>query len=497
MKWKERGMVFMKMINKNYFQYLIKQHKRLLILINVIGFILIPFLTLIFMLNDPHDLSTFSSIITIAFGFIISFLAPIYLFSFLQKKKSTNLYFSLPIKKESLFVTTSLFSLFATIIPVVIDFIIAISIAARSSLFYTSIGMIILTLFEIIIYMILTQGLSACITVLCQNTFDSFIVNAAYLIAPCLLFLGLLMNASNCAETIMMGYGNYTSALENLIYYLSFPFTGFFQVFYTIKNNDMISFIPTIYWCVIMILSYVLSYRLFIKRNAEMSENHTQSFFMYPLLIVIVTFSLVLCVVDLSNNNMSTTFTIMTIAFIFVIYLIMYFVSVRKVYFHWKIPVIFLLLLACSFGFSQIYQNTKGFGTLSEYPSEEYDGKVNLSASFSKGIQHDNKNIDFMTLDSQNKNTRELVIQFQKELLNSGLIVEYHNYVGSNNWVTIDFDYEKSINNESVQRSYYIIGQKNIDHFMKMYDTLLNTIKTNKEYTCHHDEYSTNDSYEE
>ena len=42
MKWKERGMV--SMINKDYFKYLIKQNKKYLILIYVIG-IIIPFLT--------------------------------------------------------------------------------------------------------------------------------------------------------------------------------------------------------------------------------------------------------------------------------------------------------------------------------------------------------------------------------------------------------------------------------------------------------------------
>ena len=43
MKWKERGMV--SMINKDYFKYLIKQNKKYLILIYVVG-IIIPFLTL-------------------------------------------------------------------------------------------------------------------------------------------------------------------------------------------------------------------------------------------------------------------------------------------------------------------------------------------------------------------------------------------------------------------------------------------------------------------
>ena len=478
----------MKMMNINYFQYLIKQHKRLLIFINVIGIIMIPFFTLMYAFNTPHDLNVFSSIMAMIFGFIISFLAPIYLFSFLQKKKSTNLYFSLPIKKESLFITTSLFSLFATIIPVVIDFTIAIVLTNNigNRFFDTSFGSLILTVFQIIIYMLVTQGLTTCITLLCQNTFDSFVVNVAYVLAPCLLFLGLLINASICAESIMIGQGNYASIIENLIYYLSFPYTGFYQVFYTIQNNDIISLIPTLYWFIIMVISYVLSYRLFIKRRAEMSENHTQSLFMYPLLIVIVTFSLILTVFNLSNNDFSDTFLIMTLAFIFVVYLIMYYVSVRKVYFNWKIPAIFILLLAGSLGFTQIYQSTQGFGTLSEYPSEEYDGKLILVTNFSKNVKFENSEINYMTLDSRNGNTRQLIIQFQKEILKSGMISKDFY---SDEYACISLFYSKEKNNDSVNRHYYLVDQENINKYLKMYENLLKTIKSNKDYTCHHYEY--------
>ena len=99
MKWKERGMV--SMINKDYFKYLIKQNKKYLILIYVIG-IIIPFLLInkfdYAPLND-ENITRFAQIIPLAYGFMLSFIVPIYLFSFLQKKKSNILYFSLPIKK--------------------------------------------------------------------------------------------------------------------------------------------------------------------------------------------------------------------------------------------------------------------------------------------------------------------------------------------------------------------------------------------------------------
>ncbi len=90
----------MKMINKNYFRYLIRQNKRYLLLIWLISFILTPFLTINFLNNGNGENFGQIVVITSMFGFLISFVVPIYLFTFLQKKKSNILYFSLPIKKR-------------------------------------------------------------------------------------------------------------------------------------------------------------------------------------------------------------------------------------------------------------------------------------------------------------------------------------------------------------------------------------------------------------
>ena len=48
---------------------------------------------------------------------------------------------------------------------------------------------------------------------------------------------------------------------------------------------------------------------------------------------------------------------------------------------------------------------------------------------------------------------------------------------------------EQEKNNDSVNRHYYIVDQENINKYLKMYENLLKTIKSNKDYTCHHYEY--------
>ena len=100
----------------------------------------------------------------------------------------------------------------------------------------------------------------------------------------------------------------------------------------------------------------MINYHLFLKRTLEKSETYTKSIFMYPLIIILSTLSMMLFVYDLGDLKMTT----LMFSVIFIIYLIMYYFSKRKVYFSWKIPSLFILLIIGCIGFSNIYSNTKG-----------------------------------------------------------------------------------------------------------------------------------------
>ena len=92
MKWKERGMV--SMINKDYFKYLIKQNKKYLILIYVIG-IIIPFLLINKFDYAPlygENITRFAQIIPLAYGFMLLSLFICFLFY----KKRKVIYFTFP-----------------------------------------------------------------------------------------------------------------------------------------------------------------------------------------------------------------------------------------------------------------------------------------------------------------------------------------------------------------------------------------------------------------
>lgn len=487
MKWKERGMVFMKMINKDYFKYLIKQNRRLLFLIWLIGFIVIPFLTLISSGYDSYILENYKSIIALMYGFVISFLAPIYLFSFLQKKKSTILYFSLPIKKESLFITTALFSLFATVVPVVIYYSIALLISFNKYPFL--LGDFILSILIIIVYMICQQAFVTTITMLCQNTLDSFVANAAYVVAPLIIFACFFSYISGQANLIMMGYGNYTDSFSSIIHYISIPYNGLYELMYSRLDVNFADKKIIIYWVIMTFIFIFAAYKLFLKRNMEQSENRTKSIFIYPVLITAIIFSLMFVMYGEGFNEAK----IIVYAFIFILYLIMYFFAVRKVYFTWKIPAVFIVFIICCVGFADVFNNTNGFGTLSEYPNIEEQASFTFTASSSKEISfHENK-VTHFTIDSKNKNTISLFLEFHKELIDKK-IISYWGKEISTDTITIDIYYFDTYHHQT-DRTYIIDSDKNLEKFIEMYDKFLETVNSDNQYTCHHNEYLPSDDY--
>ena len=95
MKWKERGMV--SMINKDYFKYLIKQNKKYLILIYVVG-IIIPFLTLNSLIPDPYvdyQIARIPGMISLIYGFCIIMYCTDIIYFLLYKKRKV-IFFTFP-----------------------------------------------------------------------------------------------------------------------------------------------------------------------------------------------------------------------------------------------------------------------------------------------------------------------------------------------------------------------------------------------------------------
>lgn len=360
------------------------------------------------------------AIITSIYGLTISFIVPIYLFAFLQKKKSNILYFSLPIKKESLFIKTSYFAIFSTIVPVIVNYLIAIMI---NNLFLPApINYQLLSVILLIVYMMCIQSFTTVIVLLCQNILDSFLVSLAYMLVPILFYGCYEIYLSSLSNQFMIGTGNYTAVFNPMFNYICIAYNAVTQIDYCIGNNGLLHFVQFFYWFIITIGFNIIAYKLFKKRTLEQSENYTRSIFIYPLLITIIIFSLMLAIYHKECDTNTITFYII----IFIFYLLMYFFAIRKVRLIWKMPVIFIILIIGCIGFANAFESTTGFGMISEYPTISQQQSFTMQIYFNKPIIYNNKSIDYMTIDSKNKNTLQLIYEFHHELINDKIVTPYY-----------------------------------------------------------------------
>lgn len=418
--------------------------------------------------------------ITMLLGLFLSFLAPVYLFSFLNKKKSNILYYSLPIKKESLFTTTFLFSLFATIIPIVVNYVIALLI---SLYIYIDQGYYILSILFLIIYMICMQAITTAIVLLCQNTLDSFIASAMYQIIPFIFYFCFNSYLSSITSTIMLGEGNYTNYFDIVIHVTSVIYNSIFTIRYSAQGNSLVNYNIVIYWFIVAIIFIMISYHLFKKRTLEQSDNYSKSIFIYPVLITVIIFSLTMTV---CHQNFDQN-TILMYTLIFVLYLLLYFFAIRKVYFTWKIPVIFIVLIISCIGFANAFESTNGFNILSEYPNNiSHQTNFGFYINTDQPVIYQDEEINYLAIDSHNKNTIRLMYEYHQKLINEKIITPYDGSLIDDNTSNIHIIYDD--NQNTTYRTYLLTTQEQVDRCIDLYDEFLKTVESDSKYTCHHNQ---------
>lgn len=184
-----------KLFNQQYFKYLYKSNRRLLILIWAILFICICFFTTIFTINDFTAYSEVQTFVTAMSGFCgisISMFVPIYFFRFLYRKRSCDLYFGLPIRKKELFSTTFLFGYLAILIPIAVYFLSTSIIASQfMNVLSSTILMNIKVMGFFAIFMLCIQAIICFLCIRCNTMMDALFISGTYVILPFILYISM------------------------------------------------------------------------------------------------------------------------------------------------------------------------------------------------------------------------------------------------------------------------------------------------------------------
>lgn len=381
----------MRIMNRNtksYVQYFFKSNRRLLILMCVGLFIIMPFAVFNSAVGhvetDNSNLPGLVFVFSLIGTFIVAGTMPMFTWRFLYKKTSCNMYFSLPITRKKFFVVQYLLGAVFGLIPLYLNFILEFLLLG----FFTSIA-----LFDFFVYFVLllipffiTYTIFTLVAVKCNNFPDAVVMSGAYLILPFVLFLAIVLfmdyqaldlliaNTSTSLINEVMPEGTVLSALSFPVS-LTISLAWFVFDEFEMAYESIVNLITTGVWCLLGIVAFYISMRAFILRKEEEAQHRTTSYLMYPFVVTVLSVALILILFtsDLFSSSMFIMGTI-----IFALYIIMRLFARRSL----KIKITdiggFMGITAATLAFVLIFQSTHGFGLVKEYPDTDDFRFVNI-----------------------------------------------------------------------------------------------------------------------
>ena len=444
MRWKRRGMVCMKINFKKYLRYYINSNKRYIILICLILFLAMPFLMLNSILGfyssplQAYETGVISvSTVSVVAGCILSFIIPIFNFRYLYKKSSNELYFSLPIKREKLFNYTYLSGLILLLLPLLVYYFICYGYCAiifpGVRLLFKFLPLVFILLLSILL--VAQYTIFTFLSVKCNNILDSILINGSYVVMPLIVFVTAQVFFEKQISQILGNIGGSVSeflpvdmltsiaSLPSVIYVvienLNIALLGYY-----IEKSCFMETIPyVIYWVIIGIICFWFGRKAFIVRKPEEAQERTTTIFGYPVIITVVTFSLLLYIINWSTD------LIISSVMIAMLYFCMIFFSNRKIKVKGIHVLIFAVLYVGTFGFGQIYTKTSGFGLVKEFVDAstveqvEVFGNITVYTDTSYYKNYNltlNNNQNIMDYTAHTKKEKEIssLMDIQKEVSN-------------------------------------------------------------------------------
>lgn len=415
-------MAYMNNVGKfKYSLYLMRQNKKLVILLNVILAVLICGIEGTLLLTSGFD--GYSAIIYIilmsAFlALVISVIVPIYMMKMLYHKKSSDFYYALPIKRRDVYITHVIFGFLVSMLPIILYYMIGSLFAYRAdpSLVQDldiTVSYLAKILGVILINMFAMQAMINFIAVRCNNLVDTLLLIGCYIIMPFVLLVSMTVYFDQLVDHMAKGYGNYLGIdflLNNVLIYVSIPTTTTYQLD---KMMNMSAWDwNALYWFVVSMILYLLSARYYIKRKAEQSESITNFHMGYPLMIV----ASVLCIMLIGFGlNLSKGITII---FTLLVYFLLLFIWKRKIYLTIKSVGVYVCLLVMCVCLQFVFVKTNGFHRIQEVPTKDYK-EVQVYVQTIEKIGTLDEYTYSCTLTSNKKEGMQALKQFHQDLIES------------------------------------------------------------------------------
>ena len=306
-------------MNRKYFNFLLKDHKIAVLFFGVlfIGISLTSFI------NNDNRLDSLSTSLTISFilALMLTYALPILLLAFVHRKRSVDLYLSLPIKRSEqittillfAFCVTSVFYLGAGVLQIILSRAVYLGKVIRI-LLLGELSIAIMLIFNSLLYLI---G---------NNLFDSVVIAGAYTVLPFLLLLSL----SSFSYELLAGYSGGFDLIEDIYILLSPAAMLGYNVLRLAGNiNSTVVRMRMLYLILPVIVAVLSIFGLkkeFVERKSERAEQLSDGIFAYPTIINAYAFLILLMFAAevVTDGFKSMIFFYLLLLFVYVVAMFIY-----------------------------------------------------------------------------------------------------------------------------------------------------------------------------
>ena len=341
-------------MNKNYFKYLMQSHKNINIFLLITNLILTTFN---FLLSHPRPFNSVNALsISSALLLIEALTLPLLIFFYRFSKRASDTYFSLPLNRKELYITSIVYMAVVivgihiiTILPILVN--IALNFIDLLSFILTALKYLVI----VIAVVIATLLIASAIIFQANTLFDAIIIEIIYLLLPFLL----ATTVSTFGSNMIVGYEVQAYDIMTYFFLPTLFFNATANVFTYNANQIVASSDPNIYLfagiiIVVGLIAGTIAYYDIVKHKVESTEQISNKFFAYPFLITFVAVCLISVTISSTLNFNEPMFaniseTLMWILVVFVAYQIMCFVYRRNVRISKKSLIIFIIAIVFNY----------------------------------------------------------------------------------------------------------------------------------------------------
>lgn len=352
----------------NYFKYLIKQQKNLLIIYSVICFLLLLFPIIIGIPNSTHYSSTYIPIDDSATSIVTKFVylmipimtvLPIISFRFILNKKTVDLFYTLPVNRKKLFRDYYYSAFFMAIIPPIL--MSCLGFVSVIMIYNENISLVLGYGLRFFIVAVICMSLYAIITFVVtktNNIVDACVISFGYVILPILTIFAIQSFIEHQTFIYDLPLYDYVEIISNCISPLLLISRTIDDLF--LRN----SFISNTHWLyfgysgITFLLFTYLARKSFELKKGEDADQISTNWMTYPLFVNVLS----VCLISFVDLNTDIAFAIFLLTVIFIVYLVINFIAAKSTKIKPKLFIKFVVLVLAFNGFSLISKQTEFFG---------------------------------------------------------------------------------------------------------------------------------------